>query len=279
MDETTYTTNQWSEGDSTTFLDLAEIFVPGRDEQTNTLLQLIPARTDEDFTVVELASGEGVLAQAILERFPRCHYIALDGSAMMRELLAQKLAQFSSRIEILSFDLAAQTWRSALPVPLRCVLSSLCVHHLPDEGKRQLFNAMAALLEPGGALLLADVIEPATLQIANLFARQYDDIVRQQSLTIRGDLSGHEQLLQQKWNYFLYDYNNPESYDHPSRLSDQLVWLKEAGFSLVDCVTGLHPEAIYKATGETSNLVLSQRLIHRAHLNLNDARARRLRTG
>ncbi len=245
MSETTNTPNQWSENDSTTFIDLAEIFVPGRSEQTNTLLQLIPARTDEHFTVVELASGEGVLAQAILEQFPQCHYIALDGSATMREQLAQKLAQFSSRIEILPFDLAAQTWRSALPVPLRCVLSSLCVHHLSDEGKRQLFNDLATQLEPGGALLLADVIEPATHQIANLFARQYDEIVRQQSLAIRGDLSGYEQFLQQKWNYFLHDYNDPESYDHPSRLSDQLGWLIEAGFSVVDCFWMQAGHAIY----------------------------------
>ncbi|MHB8599157.1 MAG: class I SAM-dependent methyltransferase [Ktedonobacteraceae bacterium] len=245
MSEPTNTTNQWSEDDSTTFLDLAEIFVPGRAEQTATFLQLIPAHSDEHFTIVELASGEGVLAQAILEKFPQCHYIALDGSATMREQLAQKLEQYSNRIDIRPFNLAEQAWRSALPAPLRCVLSSLCVHHLPDERKQQLFHDMATQLAPGGTLLLADVIEPATQQIANLFARQYDDIVRQQSLAIRGDLSGHEQFLQQKWNYFLYDYNNPESYDHPSRLSDQLVWLKEAGFSIVDCFWMQAGHAIY----------------------------------
>lgn len=245
MSETVNTPNQWSEDDSTTFLDLAELFVPGRAEQTNTLLQLIPAQTDEHFTVVELASGEGVLAQAILERFPRCHYIALDGSTTMRKQLTQKLARFSNRLEILPFDLAQHEWRSTLPAPLRCVLSSLCVHHLSDEGKRELFNVMAAQLEPGGAFLLADVIEPATRQIANLFAHQYDDIVRQQSMTIRGDLSGYEQFLQQKWNYFLYDYNNPGSYDHPSRLSDQLAWLKETGFSIVDCFWMQAGHAIY----------------------------------
>ena len=79
------TSNQWNEGDSEIFLDLGEIFVPGRAEQMETLLDLIPARTDEHFTVVELASGEGALAQAILERFPACHYLAFDGSAVMRQ--------------------------------------------------------------------------------------------------------------------------------------------------------------------------------------------------
>jgi tRNA (cmo5U34)-methyltransferase len=246
LSETSNTANQWSEDNSITFLDMGDLFVPGRVEQTTTILHLIPARTDEEFTVVELAAGEGVLAQAILEKFPQCHYMALDGSAVMRERLAQRLEWFGSRVEIRPFDLGEQGWRSTLPSPMRCVVSSLCVHHLSGEEKRQLFKAMATQLEPGGALLLADIIEPATQQIANLFGQQYDDIVRKQSLAIRGDLSGYEQFLQLKWNYFLYDYADPEStFDQPSRLSDQLVWLAEAGFSTVDCFWMQAGHAVY----------------------------------
>ena len=59
---TTNTTHQWNEDDSTIFLKLAEVFVPARTEQITTLLQLLPARMDEAFTMVELAAGEGILA-------------------------------------------------------------------------------------------------------------------------------------------------------------------------------------------------------------------------
>src|SRR5437016_11762535 len=109
------TSNQWSEGDSEIFLDLAEIFVPGRAEQMNTLLDLIPARDDERFTIVELASGEGTLAQAILERFHACHYVALDGSEVMRQHMSVRLGQFRDRLEIRPFELAQQEWRDNLP--------------------------------------------------------------------------------------------------------------------------------------------------------------------
>jgi tRNA (cmo5U34)-methyltransferase len=245
VSETSNTTNQWSEGDSTVFLDLGALFVPGRAEQTATLLHLIPAETDEIFTVVELASGEGVLAQAILEKFPQCHYIAFDGSKVMREQMGQRLSEFSSRLEIWPFDLTEKEWRTTLPRPLRCVLSSLSVHHLSDEGKRQLFRDMAAQLEPGGALLLADIIKPATQHIAELFAQQYDEIVRIQSLATRGDLSGYEQFQEAKWNYFIYDYGSPESYDQPSLLSDQLRWMQEAGFTTVDCFWMRAGHAVY----------------------------------
>ena len=100
------TSNQWSEGDLEIFIDLGEIFVPGRAEQMAALLDLIPARVDEQFTIVELASGEGTLAQAILERFQACRYIAFDGSAVMRQHMLERLTQFSDRLEIRPFELA-----------------------------------------------------------------------------------------------------------------------------------------------------------------------------
>ena len=245
MSETTNTINQWSEDNSETFLDYGELFVPDRPAQTATLLGLIPARVDEPFTIVELASGGGELAQAILTHFPHCHYIALDGSETMRERLAVVLAPFGERVEILPFELSEQSWREALPSPLRCVLSSLCVHHLSDEGKRQLFRDMAGRLETGGALLLADIIKPATQQIAELFAQQYDEVVRRQSLTMYDDLRGYEQFREMHWNYFIYDYNDSNSYDQPSLLSDQLRWLHEAGFTPVDCFWMQAGHAVY----------------------------------
>ena len=249
------TRNQWSEGDSEIFIDLAEIFVPGRTEQVAALLDLIPARADEHFTIVELASGEGILAQAVLERFHACNYVALDGSEVMRQHIGERLRQYRDRLEIQAFELAQQEWRTKLPQPLRCVVSSLSIHHLYGEEKQQLFRELADRLEPGGAVLVADIIEPATWQIADLFARQYDDIVRKQSMQIRGDSSGFEQFQQLKWNYFLYDYLAEDTNDHPSCLSDQLLWLHEAGFSVVDCFWMQAGHAVYG--GYKINVLLS----------------------
>lgn len=239
--------NHWNEDHSASFLELGDIFVPGRAEQLTTLVNLLPAESSEIFTVVELGTGGGHLAQAILEQFPRCHYLALDGSETMREHLARRLTSFHDRLEIHPFELAEQAWHQALPSPLRCVLSSLCVHHLTGAQKRQFFVDMAQHLETGGAILLADIVEPATQQIANLFARQYDEMVREQSMAKRGNLSGYEQFCEMKWNYFIHDYGlaNPDPVDHPSPLSEQLRWLDEAGFSSTDCFWMRAGHAIY----------------------------------
>lgn len=226
---------QWSEDNSAVFIELGEVMAPARREQIATLLALIPAQRDEAFTVVEMAAGEGLLARAVLEQFPACHYVALDISPAMRERMAHTLAPFSDRLTIQHFALEEQAWRDTLPTPLRCVLCSLSVHHLNGAGKQQLFADIVSHLEPGGALLLADIVEPATPHIAQLYARQYDEIVRQQSLVARGNLSVYEQFQQLEWNYFASDYGTAQTFDQPSLLSDQLLWLREAGFSLVDC--------------------------------------------
>ena len=41
--------------------------------------------SEEAFVAVELGSGEGRLAAAILDAFPHAHLVALDGSHRMRE--------------------------------------------------------------------------------------------------------------------------------------------------------------------------------------------------
>jgi SAM-dependent methyltransferase len=228
--------NQWTENDTQEFLELAEVFVPDRQGQFETLLRLLPAGKQDHFQVVELGAGAGLLAEAILDAFPAAQVLALDGSEKMRQLMAERLARFGSRVRIESFDLAASDWRQAIARgSVRCFLSSLCVHHLDGAEKRQLFHDLSARLEKGGALLLADVVEPENATIARLYADTLDEIVRKQSLTLYGDLRDFQQFEKLQWNYFRYDYGVLEKYDKPSGLHEQLRWLLERGFSWSDC--------------------------------------------
>ena len=51
-----------------------------------------------------------------------------------------------------------------------------------------------------------------------------------------------------QWNY----YRHPDPVDQPSRLADQLAWLSEAGFALVDCFWLRAGHAIYGGYRRTS---------------------------
>ena len=80
----------WSEGATEIYRQLAAIAVPRRAEQISALVTLAPFAVSEEFRVVELGCGEGLLTHALLEVFPRATALALDGSANMRAAAARR---------------------------------------------------------------------------------------------------------------------------------------------------------------------------------------------
>jgi tRNA (cmo5U34)-methyltransferase len=90
-------------------------------------------------------------------------------------------------------DLRVSRLEDPLPEgPFDLVVSCLAVHHLDATGKRELFRRIAGVLRPEGRFVLADVVVPE---------RDEDAVTP-----------------------------TTPGYDRPDPLSDQLEWLREAGF-------------------------------------------------
>jgi tRNA (cmo5U34)-methyltransferase len=131
--------------------------------------------------LLELGTGTGETARRVLVRHRGASLVGIDASADM--LAAAPLA---------GADLRQQRLEDPLPDgPFDLVFSALAVHHLDAPDKADLFARVAAVLEPGGRFVLADVVDP-------------DDSA---------------------------DAITPLSpdYDRPSRVDEQLVWLGDAG--------------------------------------------------
>lgn len=219
----------WREDDSEVFLRWGHLYVPDRAEQIDTVVSLLPP--DGDGVVLDLGSGAGLLSEAVLERHPETRVVGLDGSSAMRESAAKRLARFGARFRAEAFDLHDRSWRSRdrWNEPVRAVVSSLVVHHLDDGGKARLFRDLHELLEPGGALVIADLIDPAHPLSLELAARRWDEAVEEGAAEL-DDPSEAEAAVKtfgSGWNH----YRTPDPIDTPSRLPDQLDWLREAGFT------------------------------------------------
>ncbi|MFO7321024.1 MAG: class I SAM-dependent methyltransferase [Chloroflexota bacterium] len=238
----------WTETTSAAYRRLAQVAVPARAEQMAALLTLIPFAPDQPFRVVELASGEGRLASALLGAFPQATLLALDGSESMRAATAQRLAPFGERASVGSFDMAATGWLPLLD-GADVVLSSLCVHHLSGPQKQFLFAAIAARLSDRGALLIADLVEPARGEARELFASTWDRTVELQSQALVGSDALARLFQQENWNHFRF----PDPVDKPSPLFAQLQWLSAAGFAVVDCFWMQAGHAIYGGYKATPN--------------------------
>jgi tRNA (cmo5U34)-methyltransferase len=131
--------------------------------------------------LLELGTGTGETARRVLARHPGASLVGIDASPDM--LAAARLPGADLRVARLQDPLPAG--------PFDLVFSALAVHHLDGPGKAGLFRRVAAVLEPGGRFVLADVVVP-------------DDPA---------------------------DAITPLSpgFDLPSRVDEQLDWLGEAG--------------------------------------------------
>jgi len=220
----------WSEDDSQHFIDYGAYFVPEREVQIDTIVSVIP-EPQGPCHMVELCSGEGLLAEALAARFKDATIHAYDGSEAMLASTAAKLAQHGTTHTTHLFEIAETDWRS-FDWPLHAVVSSLAIHHLDGPGKSQLFKDIAAALTPGGAFVICDLIEAQTPEAQALWLRHWDDGVKARSI----ELDGNEKMLdffrEDGWNYYVDPDADPV--DMPSPLFDQLLWLKEAGFENID---------------------------------------------
>lgn len=233
----------WDEDASQTFVDYGRYFVPQREEQIMIMSALIPPATGP-CTILELACGEGLLAERLLADHPACHVLGLDGSQVMRRKAAGRLARFGKRFRVEPFDLRSTSWRR----PERrfsAVVSSLAIHHLFDQEKRALFRDVHPLLLPGAPFLIADMVAPAHTHGWQYAADALDDRIRRRALELDGSTGAYEQFQVLRWN--TYRYFDGEDIDFPSTLHDQLGWLLEAGYVAADVYWMDAGHAIYGA--------------------------------
>ena len=236
--------NQWSEADSRQFMQFANVVFPHRIEQNAILTSVIPAKHDEEFVAIDLGCGSGPLSRAILERFPSSRVIGLDGSPLMLRSAEVNLSEFGDRFSARQFDLFESEWLGNLPGQVRCFVSSLAIHHLDGPGKQKLYKDLAGRIEPGGALLIQDLVEPSTELAWELNARMWDAFVKKQSVRATGSLQLYEQFVDDGWNHFA----TPDlEFDMPSGLFEQLRWFEEAGLTDADCFWLWYGHAVYGA--------------------------------
>jgi len=232
---------QWSEADSLRFIQQGQIFTPARDEIQTAILDLISAERDDSFLAVELGIGGGWLSEAILQRFPGSRVVGLDGSPTMLETAGTRLEQYRNRLDLQPFALEDRLWRTSFAGPVRCFVSSLVVHHLNAADKQVLYRDLNAELEDGGAVLVADLIAPASEAERRYLASAWDAEVRRQSLAFTGALEVYQEFVESQWNWFTY----PDPFDMPSTIPEHLGWLAQAGFVGVNVFWERAGHAVY----------------------------------
>src|SRR6266496_2789037 len=221
---------RWTETDSSTYTEIGDVAVPRRAEMMQRTVAAVPFAHDEAFRIVELGCGDGRLASELVGAFPAATIVGLDGSELMREQARARLAPFGDRVRVCPFKLESLDWWD-LMFGADLVVASLCLHHLNDAKKQYLYKAAADRLSERGALLIADLIEPAHVSARRAAADDWDRAAEAQAHALeRPEL--FKRFLDARWNHFRF----PDPADRPSPLFHHLLWLRHAGFAAVDCL-------------------------------------------
>jgi tRNA (cmo5U34)-methyltransferase len=220
----------WTEADSATFLAIAEVAVPHRQTIIDTVVALAPFERADAINILDLGSGDGRLASALLTAFPHATLTALDGSETMRSEAAKRLKPFGDRARVATFDVASLDWWDRM-FGVDLMVSSLCLHHLGDAKTQYLYKAAAERLSDRGAIVIADLVNPQSSSAAALAADRWDALAREQAATL-GAPELFERFVDARWNHFRF----PDASDEPAALFHHFVWLRHAGFASVDCV-------------------------------------------
>jgi tRNA (cmo5U34)-methyltransferase len=231
--------SSWGEDDSGLYRRLAPVAVPARKRQLASVTALLPFAADDQFTVVELGSGEGLLSHTIALTFPKAGIVALDGSESMRLATAGRLSEAGDRVVVAPFELRGSEWHSYLD-GVDAVVSSLVIHHLDEAGKQNLFREIGRRSSARAVLVIADLVAPVRAQAEELLAATWDEDVDAMAAEL-GDPSLGELFRRAKWNYYRY----PGPMDQPSPLAAQLGWIEDAGFTAADCFWMEAGHAIY----------------------------------
>ena len=189
--------------------------------QRRLMAELLPFSGDEQFVFVDLGAGTGAAARAILDRYPAAQAVLADFSAQMTQEARAELAGYAGRCRYVEFDLARASWPADIPATVDAVVSSLCVHHLPDERKQQLFREIFARLAPGGWYLNYDPVTAGDPAVEAVWQR-VNDGRDPAAAHKRANRTAHEQLR----------YENHVRYMVP--LAPQVDFLRAAGFEAVD---------------------------------------------
>src|ERR1039457_3246708 len=117
----------------------------GRQERTRAthrqfLAGLLPFGPRQAFTFLDLGAGTGAASRTILQQHPGAPAILAVSSAKMMRAGEREMEPFAGRYRYVEFDMSSGgPWPAAIPAALDAVVTSLCVHHLPDQRKRALF--------------------------------------------------------------------------------------------------------------------------------------------
>ena len=158
--------------------------------------------------ILDLGAGTGLLSEFVLNKIGPASLYLLDESAEMLAKAQQRLAEYNPLVFI-------QQMTGPLPsTKFHAVISSLAIHHLTAEDKRDLFKRIHESLLPGGVFINAEqILGPTEWQ-----DQMFEDMHLNGARALGSD-ENEIRAAQERMKA-----------DRCATLEEQVTWLREVGF-------------------------------------------------
>ncbi|WP_078409998.1 class I SAM-dependent methyltransferase [Priestia abyssalis] len=166
-------------------------------------------------SVLDIGAGTGLFSSFVREKYPNASITLIDLSEKMMDIAKKRFAD-DPKVDYIVADYTEHEFDRTFDI----IISSLSIHHLSDEEKRNLYHKIFSLLNQGGIFINADQVLGHTPFIESVYKNDWRQKIENSGLTSEELKAAYERT----------------SLDQMAPLVDQIQWLKESGFQDVDCL-------------------------------------------
>jgi tRNA (cmo5U34)-methyltransferase len=222
----------------TTFLTGVRAALPNAVDQLDVMLRVLAFTSRPIRRVLDLGSGSGVLAGAILERFPDAEMLLADFSEPMLDAARPRFPSPPHHLRVVDFSTSAWINDVRDLAPFDAIVSGFAIHHQPDESKRRIYAEIFGLLAPGAPFINIEHVSSASPWIEHQFNELLVDRMYAYDLEIGGGRS-REQVAHD------YVYRPDKAANILAPVETQLEWLRQIGYADVDCLFKIYELCLF----------------------------------
>jgi tRNA (cmo5U34)-methyltransferase len=200
------------------------------------LVSFLPFESKAEIRVLDLGTGTGLLSLEVLNRFPNARLICQDFSDGMLDTARENLSEFAVRVFFVKSDLRTPEWRQAIDGTFDAVIAGFALHSIPER-IQAICAEICTIIRPDGCFMTCDNVTAPGPVTTMLYREARHEVHWQNAKTVLGVEKAIE----------LLEIERHERESSPSRpvrkqnevsftLTEQIDWIKEAGFDEADCL-------------------------------------------
>lgn len=220
------------------YTDGVRQFFPFAEEQLDIIKRIIGKFNPSIGNFLDLGCGDGFLGYFIYRLYPESHGVFLDISKEMID--KAKLKDSGNKSEFIVCDYSDPDWNNTIKSvgKFDLIISGYSIHHVENETKRRIFKDLFALLNPGGIFLNLEHVSSPTEKIEDLF----NDLFLSGMADYQKHIGDEKTAAEIKE---IYHDPNHKKLNILESVENQCEWLRETGFSEVDCFMKVFELALF----------------------------------